>query len=426
MLSAGERQYEDWSAAYRLFENARIDTEALFTPAIDRIVRRQTGDEPVYAMMDDTLIRKRGKKVHGASWKRDPLGPPFHTNFVWGQRYLQISAAMPDGEVHGRARGIPVDFHHAPVPNKPRKQAPKDEWVAYDKAREACKISALGAERLRALRDNVPREKTIICAVDGGFTNSTVLRNLPENVVLVGRIRKDARLFDVPPEETVRRGRKRYYGNALPTPEHIRQDESIPWEEVTAFAAGACHKFQVKSLPAVRWKATGDRDIRLLVIRPLAYRPRKGAKLLYRDPAYLICTDPLLPLAKVIQAYLWRWEIELNFRDEKTVLGVGHAQVRVPAAVRSVPALIVASYAFLLLAASSGLQQCPRLPSPKWYPRKSSDRCSTQEILAFFRAQLWRIAFDSNKTHFVSSFRSHSNHSFFHDSLHSAVCFARF
>ena len=46
------------------------------------------------------------------------------------------------------------------------------------------------------------------------------------------------------------------------------------------------------------------------------------------EPAYLICTNPDLPLQALHQAYLWRWDIEVNFRDEKTILGVGQAQVR--------------------------------------------------------------------------------------------------
>lgn len=64
--------------------------------------------------MDDTLIRKRGRKVYGTGWKRDPLGPSFCSNFVWGQRFLQISAALPDQPIIGQARGIPIDLTHAP------------------------------------------------------------------------------------------------------------------------------------------------------------------------------------------------------------------------------------------------------------------------------------------------------------------------
>src|ERR1035438_6925244 len=67
----------------------------------------------------------------------------------------------------------------------------------------------------------------------------------------------------------------------------------------------------------------------------LAYRLRKGSKLLYRDPAYLICTDPELDPRQIIETYFQRWDIEVNFRDEKTLLGVGQAQVRAAASVES-------------------------------------------------------------------------------------------
>ena len=74
---------------------------------------------PLVAAMDDSLLRKTGRKVHGAKYQRDPLSPAFHTNLTLAQRVLQISAAVPDG--HGRALLVPVDFLHAPLPAKPRK-----------------------------------------------------------------------------------------------------------------------------------------------------------------------------------------------------------------------------------------------------------------------------------------------------------------
>lgn len=182
-----------------------------------------------------------------------------------------------------------------------------------------------------------------------------MFRNLPHNTVAIGRIRKDAKLFLPPSEEAVpRRGRRHWYGTPLPTPEQVRMDEPVSWNTVKAFAAGTTHSFEIKTLAPVCWLGTGERDVRLVVVRPLAYRPRKGFRLLYRNPAYLLCTDPQLPLDQLLQSYLWRWEIELNFRDEKTVLGVGEAQVRSEEVAAAVPAFLIATYAFLLLAGSDG------------------------------------------------------------------------
>ena len=110
--------------------------------------------------------------VFGAAWRYDSLGPRFCVNFVWGQRFLQVSAALPEERCPGRAKGIPIDFT-----------------------------------------------------------------------------------------------------------EQVRQDEDIPWIQVEAFGAGKYHQFDVKVMPAVRWEGTGERNVQVVIIRPLTYRPRKGAKL---------------------------------------------------------------------------------------------------------------------------------------------------
>ena len=114
--------------------------------------------------------------------------------------------------------------------------------------------------------------------MDGSFTNKTVFRDLPPNTTVVGRIRKDARLFLPPtPSDRPRRGRRRWYGDPLPTPEQIRQDPTIPWVTAPAWGAGQIHRFEVKTLSPVRWAGTGRKDARLVVIRPLAYRPSRMA-----------------------------------------------------------------------------------------------------------------------------------------------------
>jgi hypothetical protein len=109
MLCASSQQFTDWSAAYRLFERERFDTEGMFAPVRHEVLKRLEPSEPLVVVMDDTLIRKRGRKIHGASWRRDPLGAPFCSNFVWGQRFLQVSAALPDAAVAGLARAVPID-----------------------------------------------------------------------------------------------------------------------------------------------------------------------------------------------------------------------------------------------------------------------------------------------------------------------------
>ncbi len=424
LLCANAEQFMDWTAAYRLFSQERIDRQALFTPARDTVIERLRGKEPLVVMMDDTMIRKRGRKIYGAGWKRDPLGPHFCDNFVWGQRYLQMSAALPDRDCKGRARAIPIDFIHAPSPSKPRKRAPEEEWRKYRVLQKQMKVSTLAADKLGELRRQVI-DRRIICAVDGGFTNRTVFRDVPDNTTLIGRIRKDAKLFSPPGEEGKgSRGRRKYYGEVLPTPDDVRRDDSVSWQVVEAYAAGKRHRFEVKVLPCVRSKGTGERNVQVVIVRPLAYRPRKGAHLLYRNAVYLLCTDNNLPLSQLMQAYLWRWEIELNFKEEKTAIGVGEAEVRTKRSVESAPALVVASYAYMLLAGTDERIKEKALPRPKWQQAQVKERASSQQMRNLFRSQLWQIAIDTNKTHFAANPINTRSHFYSNNSLMNAVCYA--
>ena len=401
LVCASGHQFGDWSADYRLFARERFDASELFGVARREVLDRLPRQAPLVAAMDDSILRKRGLKTAGVAWRRDPLGPPFHTNFVLGQRFLQLSAALPGGAGTGPApaRMIPIDLRHAPTAKKPRKNAPAVEWQRYRIAQEEANISAVGVGCLADLRESLDSdpggiERPLWAVVDGRFTNAAVLKNLPDRTWIIGRIRKDTKLY-LPPEEAVRtgRGRRPVYGKQIPTPEGIRKDESIPWQTVEVFAAGKKHDLGIKTMAPVKWRsAGGEHNLRLIIIAPLAYRPRKGSRLLYRKPAYLICTDPNIPIAGALQSYVWRWDIEVNFRDEKTLLGVGQAQVRNQASVEKVPQLITAAYAFLLLAAAKtfGPAGIPgALPLPKWRRDHKPQRASTQSLINHLRGELW-------------------------------------
>ncbi len=395
LLATSASQFVDWSATYRLFARERFDAGTVLDTVLREVIDLQPGAAPVVAAIDDTLVRKWGRKIAGVSWRRDPLGPPFATNFIRAQRMLQLSVALPYAP--GAARMIPVDFVHAPSPSKPSRTASPQAWRTYRQQVATARLSLAAVRRLAELRQRMDtkaeaQQRPLVAVGDGGYTNGTVLTALPERTAFIGRVRADAKLYHVaPPMEFGRRGRRRIYGAPLPTPEQIRLDASIPWQTVRVWAAGRWHDFRIKTFAPLRWRATGKTHaLRLVVVAPLAYRPRQGAHVLYRRPAYLICTDPKMPLDQLLQAYVWRWDIEVNFRDEKTLLGVGQAQVRTPASVQAVPALIVAAYATLLVAAARAHgNRAALLPAPKWRRAAPPPRDSTADLLHEYRAQLW-------------------------------------
>jgi hypothetical protein len=198
-----------------------------------------------------------------------------------------------------------------------------------------------------------------------------------------------------------------------PTPEQLRQDDATPWQQVEAYAAGRQHSFKIKTLGPLQWRKTGTKlQVRIMVIAPLGYRLREGGRLLYRQPAYLLCTDPDLPVEKLLQYYLWRWGIEVNFREEKSLIGVGQAQVRSAASNQHQPAACVAAYSLLWVSALSARQageQHASLRPPRWRVRKSTDAeeenrvPSTGELLRLLRYESWAGAIrPGTLSHFVN------------------------
>lgn len=382
--------------------------------------------------MDDTLLRKRGRKIAGTSWRRDPLGPQFCDNFIWAQRFLQIVAALPEGPGPSRARAIPIDMLHCPSPRKPRKNAPASEWTQYRQLSEASRISVKGQQRIAHLRACLDEDgqghRQLVLSVDGSFTNSAMLRHLPERTTLVGRIRKDAKLYHLP-QSIAGRGRRAYYGEPALTPEQYRQDDSIPWEKTQAVLSGQLIDIEYKAISPLRWRASGPLDLLLVAIRPLAYRLAKKKHLLYRDPIYLICSDTGISLPQLIQAYLWRWEVEVGFRDQKTLLGSGEAQVRSVEAVERVPALIAMVYGLLHLAIIRTVKDQDLtniLPRPLWYPQAPEQRLSTQQAINLLRAALWGQALNpGNKTDFVKATTLRAKSSKSPPHLASAILYAQ-
>jgi hypothetical protein len=241
--------------------------------------------------------------------------------------------------------------------------------------------------------------RQLIVSGDGSYTNKAVLRDLPPQTTFIGRIRKDAKLhLPLPlPEGDRAAGRPRLYGPPAPTPEQILKDDSIPVVKIRCFAAGELREIPVKIYGPVYWRKAGvDVPLLLVVIKPLGYRLRIGSKLLYRQPAFLVCTDVNLDVQVLVQSYIQRWEIECNHRDEKSLLGVAEGQVRNPQAVSRLPQLQVAAYSLLLLASllTSGFQRtADYLPLPKW--RRQGARPSLLDLLNLLRDQIFARGVDA-------------------------------
>jgi hypothetical protein len=383
------RQQQDWSAEYKLHARSHWDPDDLFQSVLNHSLPRCKGRYLAVAL-DDTRLRKTGKRIPGASYGRDPMSPPFHCNLMLGLRFLQCSLLLPlYRDTKASPRALPVRFVEVPVLQRPRRSAPVEEWRQYRRQQKEHNISHAAAATLSGLRNSADRagaaHKTLLAIADNTYCNRTMFQKQIPGVHVLARARKDLRLcFAAAPES------RAFYGAEKFTPEQVRQDETIVWKEVRVFYGGQWRKLRYKQLTPVLWQTgSGRRSVRLIVLAPVPYQVPGRARKYYRDPAYLLTTELRASAGELIQMYLDRWQIEVNHREEKDTLGVGQAQLRSVRSVPRQPALIVAAYSALLLAALNAFgpartEQFAALP--KW--RKHSSRPSCQDLITLLREEL--------------------------------------
>jgi hypothetical protein len=161
--------------------------------------------------------------------------------------------------------------------------------------------------------------KTVWIVIDGGYTKRPFLRRVLKipKLVVVGRLRKDAALRDLPPKpkrgQRRSRGRPRIYGH-----------------NKLSLAKRAGHKRGWKTVDCTLY---GEPVTKIYKTFLATYRPVGGVirvVLVKEDHGWyaFFCTDPEQSVVAILEAFADRATIEQDFHDVKEVWGAGQQQVR--------------------------------------------------------------------------------------------------
>lgn len=393
-ICALDRHHQDWSADYKIFSRSKWSEDELFSPVLQSFLTRYP-NRAVPVGFDDTKLPKCGKKIKSAFWQRDPMSPPFHANLILAQRFIQASVLFPhyvEGEYD--PRGIPVRFKEAPALKKPGKRADEAKKEEYKQAKKHFNLSTQALQVMCSVRSEIDDAggqcRQMLSVLDGSFCNQTVFKADLKRNDLIARCRKDAKLC-LPAEP----GGQRVYSVDKFTPEQVRKDAAVDWKRAKIRFGGKVRNIRFKEVRNVLWqRGAGRKLIKLFVIAPQPYKLSANSAINYRQPAYLLTTDLKSRAKALIQAYFDRWQIEVNHRDEKNILGIGQAQLTSDLSVPRHPAFLVASYSIMLLSSLEefGLERTDDfIDLPKW--RKNAKRPSALDLISLLRKQI-------NETHF--------------------------
>ena len=322
--------------------------------------------------IDDTIERRRGKRIAAKGIYRDPVrSSKGHLVKASGLRWLSLMLLAPIPWA-GRVWALPFLTALAPSERYCRERGRRHEKLT-DWARQ------MGLQARRWL----PGREVVLLG-DGSFAALELLAALARHgLVCVTRLRLDAALYEpAPPRRPGTVGRPRTKGARLPNLADVLADTGTRWAEVVVpgwYGEGE-RVVEVCSGTAVRRHAGSPVvPIRWVLLRDPRHR---------FDPQALLCTDPARDPLQVVRWFVRRWQVEVTFREARDHLGVEtQRQWSDRAIARTTPCLLALFSIVTLLAARLDRRARSAVRTDAWYRKP---RPTFADALAAVRRQFWR------------------------------------
>ncbi len=325
--------------------------------------------------LDDTIERRRGKKIAAKGIYRDPVRSS-HGHFVKasGLRWLSLMMLV-DIPWAGRVWALPFLTV----------LAPSERYDQQRGRRHKC-LTDWARQMLLQVRRWLPHRQLVVVA-DSSFAALELLFGLSQMkspLHIVTRLRLDAALYQpAPPRQPKQMGRPRKVGKRLPTLKALIENPYTPWQTVVVkdWYGHGDYTLQIASHTAV-WYHTG------LPALPIRWVLIKDPKNKF-EPQALLCTDLSAQPMEILQWFRQRWQVEVTFEEVRTHLGVEtQRQWSNLAILRTTPALLALFSIVVMLANQVQTQHPFNLPNTAWYHKSFP---TFADALAMVRQQLWQF-----------------------------------
>lgn len=302
---------DDYQDYYYFLTCVGRKSESIATQLVALVLRTLPLPQRLLLVIDDSPTKRYGPKVEGADVHHNPTRGPADQPFLYGHVWVTISLVVRHELWGSLALPLRAMLY---VRRQTMASIPKGRrWPRF-----ATKLQ-LAARLVEWIVPLLKRSgKTVWIVVDGGYTKRPFLqRALKTGATVVGRLRKDAALRDVPPklkkDQHRGRGRPRKYGKHKLSLAK-RAGQSRGWTEIECTVYGNSTAKLVKTFLAT-YRPTGG------VIRVVLVKEAHGWYAFYS-------TDPLASVGEILEAFADRATIEQDFHDVKEVWGSGQQQVR--------------------------------------------------------------------------------------------------
>ena len=327
---------------------------------------------PVILGIDDTIERRRGKRIMAKGIYRDPVrSSDAHFVKASGLRWISLMLLAP---IPWAARTWALPFLTALAPSE---RYCRQQHKPHKKLTDWARQMVLQARRWMP-------EREMVLVADIGFAALELLAALTrQGVICITRLRLDAALYEpVPPRQPGPKGRPRTKGARLPNLSDVLGKTTTRWQRVrvSGWYGQGDRLVEFCSDTAV-WRHSGKPvvPIRWVLLRDPLDR---------FDPQALLCSDPAQDPVQILRWFVLRWQVEVTFQEVRAHLGVEtQRQWSDRAVARTTPCLLGLFALVTLLAAQLDRRTRLAVLSDSWY-RKT--RPTFTDTLAVVRRHIWR------------------------------------
>lgn len=370
---AQTRRFERY---HRVLNRARWSSLAVSRVLLSLLVTAFAPTGPLLFGIDETIERRRGKRIAAKGIYRDPVRSS-HDHFVKasGLRWICLMLLVPIPWA-GRVWALPFLTALAPSERYDQEHGRRHKTL-IDWARQL----------LLLVRRWWP-DRPLVAVADRSYAALELLaacQAWPQPITVITRLRLDAALYaPAPPRSPRQLGRPRLKGQRLPTLAAVAGDPTTSWTQITVpdwYGTGA-RGIEIVSDTAV-WYHTGLPPV------PVRWVLIRDARGLFATQA-LLCTDLQVAPEQIVAWFVRRWQLEVTFEEARRHLGVETQRQWSERAIRRTTPALLGLFSLVTLVTHQHVSQTPlRARQAAWYHKAQP---TFADALALIRRDLWAQA----------------------------------
>lgn len=359
----------NFSKYHHVLSRAKWDGIVLSKIMLGLLIRLLPESWPILIAVDETLERRRGKKIKAKGLYRDAVQST-QSNVVtsYGLKWECMMLIVP---LPWCKRPWALPFLTVLAPSKRSNEAAgRRHKTSLDWTRQmACAVS-------RWIR------RSWILVGDGAYAcMDLALTCIRLKVALISRLRLDAQLFEFPTHEKKKLGRKSIKGNRIQLKTLLNDSKQVWQIDTVDWYGGDTRQIEYLTFTCL-WYHAGFTPVTLRIV--LVKTP--GGK---NEAEAFFSTDVNIEPIQIIRYFVLRWNIEVTFEETRAHLGVETQRQWSDKAIARATPLLMGLFSFVTLTALKMHQIKPLISTEtaSWYDKKGD--LTFSDIISVVKRSIW-------------------------------------